>query len=780
MRATKIHRLSILAAFLAWGAAIPIATTAQERKPLAVEDALRTKEFGALLPIALSPDGSELAYTVQDNGRARTFGLGSYDRSGVPPWGIAADIWIENIVSGVARNLTGGQGDNWLPAWSPDGHYLAFFSSRDGGKARLWVWDAQRDALTKVTDADVRGNQIVWTRDSEHLLTTTLPAALSSEDYVRKISADEKFAGRTANAANGPTAVVYRSTGRSDAGKPEPTSDPWNLDRNLRDLDSIDVRSREMKALVRGTRITTFSLSPDGSQVAFTIPKRFEKDGSQQILFDLAVAQIRGGKEAVLASDIRLEFSGDRFRWSPDSRQIAYCESGPRVGGDCYVAQVEGKRPENITGLASSREGDFSGSVAPLWDAPGRSVFFLHRGALWRADASGSKAVQVAEIPGRRITALIPRSENLLWTSGEGTSTVVVTHDEAGKQDGFYRVDLRNGEATRLREDGECYTCTRATPGFSVSPNGRSLVYFAEDAQHSADLWVSDADFLSPRRLTHLNPQFDAYRMGAAQLIHWLSDDGEPLQGTLLLPSDCQPGVRYPLIVWVYGGLLQSDSFDHFGLAATGPFNMQLLATRGYAVLLPDMPLGVGSPMQEIAKTVLPGVNKVIEMGLADPQRLGVMGHSFGGYSTLALLVETNRFHAAIDASGFADLITNYAAMRRDGTAFGISIAEQGPGSLGGTPWTVRDRYIANSPVFYLDRIETPLLILQGGEDVTVDPFLAGELFVDLRRLGKEAEYARYDGEGHSPLYWSYANQVDFCNRVIAWFDMYLKPAPKH
>ena len=156
------------------------------------------------------------------------------------------------------------------------------------------------------------------------------------------------------------------------------------------------------------------------------------------------------------------------------------------------------------------------------------------------------------------------------------------------------------------------------------------------------------------------------------------------------------------------------------------------------------------------------------------------MGHSFGGYSTLALLVETNRFHAAIDASGFADLITNYAAMRRDGTAFGISIAEQGPGSLGGTPWTVRDRYIANSPVFYLDRIETPLLILQGGEDVTVDPFLAGELFVDLRRLGKEAEYARYDGEGHSPLYWSYANQVDFCNRVIAWFDMYLKPAPKH
>jgi dipeptidyl aminopeptidase/acylaminoacyl peptidase len=779
MRTSKNNLLSILAALLACGAAIPTATTAQERKPLAVEDALRTREFGALLPIALSPEGNELAYTVQDNGRARAFGLGTYDRSGVPPWGIAADIWIENTASGAARNLTGGHGDNWLPAWSPDGRYLAFLSSREGGKARLWVWDATRDTLRKVTDAEVRGNQILWTGDSEHLLATTLPDGLSPEEYVRKISPGENSESRVQGAANGPTAVVYRSTTGSEAGRLEPKSDPWNLDRNLRDLVSIDVRSGKILTLARDTRIMTFSLSPDGWQVACTIPKRFEKAGSQQILFDLAVARVRGGGEAVVASDIRLDFSGDRVRWSPDSRQLAYCESGPRVGGDCYVTAVDGKGPENVTRLTPPLDGEFSGTVAPLWDAEGKSIFFLHRGALWRADVSGGRAARVAEIPGRKIAAMIPRSENLLWTAAEGISTLVVTHDGAGKQDGFYRIDLRNGKTTRLRENGECYTCTRTTPGFSVSPDGRNLVYFAEDAQHGADLWESDADFRTPRRLTHLNPQFDAYQMGAAQLVHWLSDDGQPLQGTLLLPSDYQQGVCYPLIVWVYGGLLQSDSFDHFGLAATGPFNMQLLATRGYAVLLPDMPLGIGSPMRDMAKTVLPGVNKVIEMGVADPLRLGVMGHSFGGYSTLALLVETKRFRAAIDASGFADLVANYAAMRRDGTAFGISIEEQGPGSLGGTPWAVRDRYIANSPVFFLDRIETPLLILQGGEDVTVDPFLADELFVDMRRLGKEAEYARYDGEGHSPLYWGYANQVDFCNRVIAWFDLHLKALPK-
>jgi dipeptidyl aminopeptidase/acylaminoacyl peptidase len=187
------------------------------------------------------------------------------------------------------------------------------------------------------------------------------------------------------------------------------------------------------------------------------------------------------------------------------------------------------------------------------------------------------------------------------------------------------------------------------------------------------------------------------------------------------------------------------------------------------------MPIGVGTPMADIAKTVLPGVNKVIELGIADPAHLGVMGHSFGGYSTLSLIVQTTRFSAAIEASGFADIVGDYGEMKKDGTAFAISTEEQGRGSMGGSPWDVRDRYIANSPVFFFDRIQTPLLIIQGAEDPVVAPYLGDEVFVDLRRLGKDVEYAKYEGEGHSPLNWRYANQVDLCNRVIAWFDKYLK-----
>jgi len=175
--------------------------------------------------------------------------------------------------------------------------------------------------------------------------------------------------------------------------------------------------------------------------------------------------------------------------------------------------------------------------------------------------------------------------------------------------------------------------------------------------------------------------------------------------------------------------------------------------------------------------TVLPGVNKIIEMGIADPNRLGVMGHSYGGYSTLGLIVQTSRFKAAVDIDGLGDLGAAYGEMDSDGTAFDTAIEETGQGQMGGTPWQFRDRYVENSPIFYLNRTNTPLLIIHGSDDKTVAPFLGDEIFVGLRRLGKEVEYAKYQGEGHSPLYWSYANQVDVANRMISWFDAHLKDA---
>ena len=119
------------------------------------------------------------------------------------------------------------------------------------------------------------------------------------------------------------------------------------------------------------------------------------------------------------------------------------------------------------------------------------------------------------------------------------------------------------------------------------------------------------------------------------------------------------------------------------------------------------------------------------------------------------------------------DLVATYGGMKKDGAAFGTSL-ESSQDAMGGTPWQVRERYIENSPFFYLDRVQTPLLIVHVAGDPVVPSFLGDQIFVSLRRLGKEVEYAKYDGESHAPR--GFVNQVDHINRMLAWFEKYLQP----
>jgi len=269
----------------------------------------------------------------------------------------------------------------------------------------------------------------------------------------------------------------------------------------------------------------------------------------------------------------------------------------------------------------------------------------------------------------------------------------------------------------------------------------------------------------------------DQYTMGESQLIEWVSSDGTRLRGALLLPAGYRKGQRYPLIVNVYGGSMLSDRKNLFGFTAnTNVSNQQIWATRGYAVLLPDTPLRVGTPMLDLAKTVLPAVDKVIEMGIADPERLGVWGASYGGYSTLALLVQTNRFKVAAMDAGFANLLSLYGWMPdRSNEPSWQDWAEISQGRMGGSPWQFRERYLENSPVLYLDRVQTPLLIIQGAKDAGAKDFYSNEIFMNLQRLGKEATYLKYPNGGHTLSSFTYSAQIDALERMLSWFDSHLK-----
>ncbi len=167
-------------------------------------------------------------------------------------------------------------------------------------------------------------------------------------------------------------------------------------------------------------------------------------------------------------------------------------------------------------------------------------------------------------------------------------------------------------------------------------------------------------------------------------------------------------------------------------------------------------------------------MDRAIELGIADPDRLAVMGHSYGGYSTLALITQTRRFKAAVFERGAVNLTSVYGQLDVSGISVTLGWSETGQGNMGSPPWEVPMRYIQNSPLFFLDRVETPLLIIQGAIDPAVHRDQADATFVGLRRLGKEVEYANYAGEGHWEGAWSLPNALDYWARVIRWFDSHL------
>jgi dipeptidyl aminopeptidase/acylaminoacyl peptidase len=750
-------------------------SSAQTAKPLSIEDTLHARLFGEYSPVASSPDNKTIAYVSR-----RTAGISltaeTYPRTGVPARGMGADVFTMDVETGQEQNLTRSEGNNWHPVWSPDGRFLAFLSDRDGsGQARLWIWSAGTKAIRRISDLDARGDQITWMPDGENILMTCLPVGMPLEKYIQGYSAVSHNRAPEILPSPGSTVAVYEAERSASGSTREFQSDPWSINWALRDLELVNVATGKATLVIGGQHLAKYFLSPDGSHLVYTCVKRFEKPGSQQTLFDILSMDLPALKSQTIASDVPMGLGGEELTLSPDGSQLAYTTYGG-TGAAFHIVDLSNASPREVSLLSFASRDARGLSRVPTWDKTSSRLYYIKQGALWNSEASGVGEHVVARIQGYTIVHLIPAAESSrIWSMHGDGNTVVIAQEDATKRDAFYQIDLTSGTSKKVLQSGSCFTCAFQVEQVTATKDGKRFYYFAESEARNSDIWMSGPDFENPKRLTRLNPQFDDYLMGRSQIIDWLSDDGERLHGALLLPAGYQLGVKYPLIVWVYGGSYLASQVNHFGLGFFGVFNMQLFATRGYAVLLPDSPQEEGRPLLDLAKTVLPGISKVVEMGVADPARIGVLGHSNGGFSVLGLIAQTKRFSAAVEMAGFADFIGAYGEMDKSGGAFGTSLYEHGQDGLGGTPWQFWERYVENSPLTYFDQIETPLLVVHGAEDPAVGSFLGDEVFVSLRRLGKEVEYAKYAGEVHSPLYWNEPNQIDVGNRMIGWFEKYLK-----
>jgi len=741
--------------------------------PLPVKEGLKTFNLSMFTPLDLSPDGKLVAYVLQDTNRKAEAkaprSAQDLERAGIPARVDYCDIWISDTTSGTSKNLTRGRGTSWAPAWSPNGKYLAFYSDRDGLPA-LWLWERASGALRQASNAIVRTRTETavprWTPDSRRLVIRVLSKGMTLIDAAALLNkpATEIDMAADANKEPGSTVVLFSSK----------ASDRTNKENNsfagaAADLAIVDLETRTTRYIA--TRIVTegYWLSPDGAYVATLNFKRRASSGDLQSLFDLVVISLSDGRSRTLVTD----FPSDILipvSWSPDGRFLSYMTAGPAVRNDCWVVPLDGGEPRNVTPGEHPRFDSTFLYRGPLWDAAGRYLYLLSSSAVWRASITGEPATQIATIPGRTLRHIITANGRTIWTPKADT-IIVITRAEQSRDEGVFEINLRNGKSEKLLEQNKSYGFV---PPLRTAVSANRLVYTSQSASEPEDIWTVDPVRFTPERVTHINPAFDRYVMGDARLIEWRTLNGQTVHGALLLPAGYTPGRRYPTIIYQYPGSMWSTQGNLFGF---NPFssaveNWQFFATRGYAVLLADVPARPETYMQDIGAAIVPAIDKVIEMGIADPERLGITGQSNGGYGVLGLIVQTGRFKAAVDRMGPGNLISQYTQMSETGASIYTAEMVQ---RTGGSLWEKRDKFIENSPIFFFDRVKTPLLIIQGTADRQVHAARSDEVFVSLRFLGKEVEYAKYTGESHGVADWRFANQVDYLNRVIAWFDRWLK-----
>ncbi|HEX2091643.1 MAG TPA: prolyl oligopeptidase family serine peptidase [Longimicrobiaceae bacterium] len=457
-----------------------------------------------------------------------------------------------------------------------------------------------------------------------------------------------------------------------------------------------------------------------------------------------------------------------------------------------YVLYFDRDRRWHAHEVATGRARDLTGALAGVrfdqetWDTPDlpapygvagwtegdRSVLLYDRFDVWEVDPAGRRAPRVVtDSVGRRgrlvfrVVDLDPDEESI----DPARPLLLRVVDSETKATGFWRDRLGVAAAPvqLVMEHRQMGTPSRAR-------NADVFLFTRSTARDFPDLWVSDSTFAGAAKVSEANPQQAEFRWTTAELVRWRSNDGVELKGILYRPEDFDPSRRYPLVVYFYEQF--SDNLHQHQVGV--PRNIiqpTLYASNGYLVFMPDIHYTPGYPGESALKSIVPGVQMLIDRGSVDPRRVGIQGQSWGGYQTAYMITRTPMFAAAMAGAPVANMTSAYGGIRWESGLARAFQYERGQSRIGGSLWEMPWRYIENSPLFAADRVTTPLLIMHNDADGAVPWYQGIEMFVALRRFGKEVYLINYNGDAHNPT--KRANQLDIARRMLQFFDHHLRGA---
>jgi dipeptidyl aminopeptidase/acylaminoacyl peptidase len=704
-------------------------------------------DLAAVNAADLSADGKWLAATTAslrdrigiDNSRFQ-------DPSYIAP--SVADVWIIETATGRSQKVFSDKRQVRGFKWSPDGGRLAFLVLKDGVFEPM-LWDRAANAVRPIAlpaNKEAAENaEFEWSTSGDELLF-----AVRSRDW--RAEARKRFESETAA-----TVIIHSSK--------EPFL-AWEDVRRMastRGVIAHDVHTGRNRDVLPETKISSYALLDDGSALTYSedVTKKTDYDVIFGVDNEVKTRPVQGGEARALLKSTK----GLTLIWSRDGRTYAYSKDGKVftstvAGGDPrQVAGPVGDDAKKTDAADKDKDGDkkeVEKFTAVRLSAHGERLVASDKRGLWVIDtASGAKDLFVS-MPEEDKEA--PRYQVVDW-SPDGSQIYLSYTSRKTWERGLERYDIQAKRQTPLIRDGKIYT------NFRMSKDGTTFVFMAADGNRPADVYAANADFSSVRRLTTANPSlFTAGGGSKTELVSYLDVDGKRLYGVLYYPASYESGKKYPTVFEIY-----EDFFDD---RFSGTINV--LTTNGYAVMQPSVNLEIGHPGESWVKGVTAAANKLIEMGIADPDRLGVSGTSYGGYATALLITQTTRFKAAINISGKVDMISFYTDSPRLGVR-NTHAPEKSQDRIGGTLWEQPQKYIQHSSVMFADRIKTPLLLMHGEQDHNVPFRQSMEMYYALRRLGKEVKWVAYTRGGHGMPTSTVDEVYDYHRQIVGWWDEHLK-----
>jgi dienelactone hydrolase len=479
---------------------------------------------------------------------------------------------------------------------------------------------------------------------------------------------------------------------------------------------------------------------------------------------------------------------------SPDSRWFLYLQDGRVFAYDLETGRAAGL--DQATGMSFVNAEDDHPYERPTygvagWTKDGRSVILNHRFDLWRLPLDGSRSVNLTAGVGdaEQIQFRLVRFDEDGQVRGGGGGfgfgggsqddeavdlsrpLLLAAYGHWTKKSGYWRLPSGGKPTPLIWED-------QAIGQVEKAAKADRVIFTRQTFSEFPDYWASTTAFASPTKLTDANPQLKDFVWSSGKvLVDYTNSKGQRLQGTLTLPAGYEPGKRYPMLVYFYE--IMSNTHHRFAMPAYDDRpHISTYASNGYLVFQPDVVYQIGRPGTSAVDCVTSAVKKVIELGYADPEHIGLQGHSWGGYQSSYIVTQTDMFAAVVTGAPPTNLVSFYNELYKQTGTVQQGIMEVGQVRMGrdSTPWTAHDQYEDQSPLHNVQKITTPFMILHGTADGAVDWHQGLEYFNAARRNGKEVILLSYPDEPHH--LGKKENQKDFQVRMRQFFDHYLKDAP--